>query len=217
MKGVPLTDELYDYIIQNFTERDELLDELVIHTEQNEIPLIQIAPEQGKFLYLLCKICNAKNALEIGSLTGYSGIFIARALPDDGKLITVDLIKKHSDAANMFFDKAGLSEKIEVVTSPGIDYMKKLKDSGKTFDFIFVDANKDSYPDYFHAAMELSHTGTVLVFDNALRSGRIIEEAGDDIELEGTQILNKLMANDKRIESLLIPIGDGFTIGRVTL
>lgn len=216
MKGVPLTEELYNYIIDNFTDRDELLDELVNYSEQNEIPLIQVAPEQGKFLYLLCKICDAKNALEIGTLSGYSGIFIARALPDNGKLITVDLIEKHSESAKMFFEKAGLNDKVEVVTASGLDYMKNLKDSGKTFDFIFVDANKDMYPEYFLAAMELSHTGTVLVFDNTLRSGRIVEEAGDDVYLKCTQILNEMVAKDERIESLLIPIGDGFTIGRVT-
>lgn len=215
MKSVPLNDELYNYILSKFVQEDSLLEELICETKELGYPLIQIAPEQGKFLYLICKMIKAETALEIGTLTGFSGIFIARGLSESGKLTTVDVEPKHAELAVKYFIKAGLQNKTDVVVSAGLDYMKKAIEESKKYDLIFIDAEKKSYPFYFEEAFKLSKPGTVLAFDNTMKHGNIINDAGDDENLRAIQKTNNLMASDKRVESLLIPIGDGITFGVV--
>src|SRR5690606_6616534 len=139
MKSVPLNKELYNYILEKFVPENPLLDELVSETEKAEIPLIQVAPEQGQFMYLLCKMKNAKNALEIGTLTGYSGIFIAKGLSDDGMLTTVDISDVNSDLAGKFFEKAGLKDKTNRIVGDAVEVMEDLAKKGNKYDFIFID------------------------------------------------------------------------------
>jgi caffeoyl-CoA O-methyltransferase len=215
MKGVPLNKELYNYILDLFVENDPLLDELVVETEKAEIPLIQVAPEQGKFMYLLCRMMKAKNALEIGTLAGFSGIYIARGLEDGGKLTTVDIEQKNSDFAGAYFEKAGLADKTERLVGDALEVMEDLVNESRKYDFIFIDADKISYPKYFEFAIALSNKGTVIAFDNMIKDGRVIEDASGDPDLRGIQVTNDIMGTDPRIESLLIPIGDGLTIGVV--
>lgn len=212
MKAVPLTENVYNYIIEKYVGSDSLLEELVAETEKLEIPLIQISPDQGKFLFLICRMLNAKNALEIGTLTGFSGIYIARGLSSEGKLLTVELEKKHADIAQKFFEKAGLKNKTQIFVSPALEQMKKFSAEKKIFDFIFIDADKVSYPDYYEEALKLSHSGTVIALDNMLKSGRVIEDAGDDNDLRAVQLMNGIISKDKRVDSLLVTIGDGLTL-----
>ena len=215
MKSVPLNKGLYNYILDTFVENDPLLDELIVETEKAEIPLIQVAPEQGKFMYLLCRMARAKDALEIGTLTGFSGMYIARGLEDGGKLTTVDIEEKNSALAGVYFEKAGLGDKVERIVGDAISVMENLVADGKKFDFIFIDADKISYPKYFEFALQRSNTGTVIAFDNMIKDGRVIEDASGDPDLRGIQVTNNLMGTDPRIESLLVPIGDGLTVGVV--
>lgn len=215
MKSVPLNKELYNYILELFVENDPLLEELIVETEKAEIPLIQVAPEQGKFMYLLCRMIRAKNALEIGTLTGFSGIYIARGLEEGGKLTTVDIEQKNSNFAGDYFEKAGLTDKTERIVGDALIVMEDLVEQGRQYDFIFIDADKISYPKYFELALALSHPGTVIAFDNMIKDGRVIEDASGDPDLRGIQVTNDLMSRDPRMESLLIPIGDGLTIGVV--
>lgn len=215
MKSVGLNEELYNYILDRFVPEEPLLDELLKETESLEIPLIQISPEQGKFLTLVCKMIRAKHALEIGTLTGFSGIHIARGLSNDGKLTTVELVKKHGETAEKYFKKSGLEDKIEVVISPALAYMKKLVSDKKQFDFIFIDADKVTYPDYFEEALKLSHPGTVIIMDNMIKNGRVVEDAGDDADLKAVQQTNDILSKDKRADTLLLPVGDGLTLSVV--
>lgn len=215
MKSVPLNEELYNYILDRFVPEDKLLEELIKETETLEIPLIQISPEQGKLFTLLCKMMNAKNALEIGTLTGFSGIHIARGLAEGGKLTTVELEQKHGDIASKYFEKAGLKEKTEVVISPALDQMKKLVQEKKEFDFIFIDADKINYPNYFEEAIKLSHKGTVIILDNMIKGGKVVEDAGDDPDLKAIQMTNDLISKDNRVDTLLLAIGDGITMSVV--
>jgi caffeoyl-CoA O-methyltransferase len=216
MKGVPLNDELYNYIIERYVPGEKLLDELVAETEKEEIPLIQVSPEQGKLLYLLTKMLNAKDALEIGTLTGYSGIHIARGLAAGGRLVTVDINPHNSAVAGRYFEKAGLKDSVELVVANAVDYMKQLSDENKKFDLIFIDADKINYPVYYEEAIKLSHSNTVIIFDNSLREGNIIREAREDEpELKQTQATNDLASSDTRVESLLLPVGDGMLMARV--
>lgn len=215
MKAVPMNEDLYKYITDRFIPKDNLLDELIKETEKLEIPLIQISPDQGKFLFLICKMINAKDALEIGTLTGFSGIHIARGLREGGMLTTVELEKKHGDIAKKYFEKAGLKDKTEVVISPALEQMKKLVSEKRKFDLIFIDANKTGYPEYFEEAINLSRSGTVIALDNMLKAGRVTEDPGEDEDLRAVQITNDLISKDSRVESLLVTIGDGLAVAVV--
>jgi len=212
MKGVPLNEELYQYILDTFVEEDDILKSVVKQAEERKFPLIQISPENGKFLYFLAKSVKAKRALEIGTLNGYSAIWVARALPKDGKLTTLELEPEHAKAARENFKKAGLSKKIKLIEGSAIESLKKLKK--KKFDFAFIDADKVSYPAYFDAVIKMMKKGGIIAVDNTLRDGQIISKTPDDA-IRGTQILNEKMAKHKKLVSLLIPISDGLTIGLV--
>lgn len=215
MKSVPLNDAIYNYILERFVPEDPLMEALLLETETLNIPLIQVSPDQAKFLYLICKMIRAKDALEIGTLTGYSGIHIAKGLQSGGKLITVELIQNHADLAKKYFEKAGLNGKVDIVVSPALEHIGKLIEESRKFDFIFVDANKESYPEYYEKGLKLSHPGTVIVFDNMIKHGRIVEEAGDDKELAAIQYTNDIISKDERVESLLLSVGDGLTLAVV--
>lgn len=215
LKSVQLNADVYNYIAERYAPSEKLLDDLLKETETLEIPMIQISLDQGKFLYLICKMINAKNALEIGTLTGFSGIHIARGLSDGGKLTTIELEQKHGDLAKKYFEKAGLKDKTEVIISPALEKMKELVSEKRKFDFIFIDANKTNYPDYFEEAVNLSHPGTVITLDNMLKGGRVIEDAGEDEDLRSIQLTNDIISKDKRVDSLLVTIGDGLAMAIV--
>jgi caffeoyl-CoA O-methyltransferase len=212
MKGVPLNEDIYNYIVDNFAVEDEILKQVVKNTEEKNFPLIQISPELGKFLYLLIKIINAKRVLEIGALTGYSTIWMARALPDDGKLITLEISKEHADEAKSNYKKAGLDGKIELILGKAMESLEKLK--GEKFDFVFIDADKVGYPAYFDKVINMVNTGGIITADNTLRKGEIVTNL-DDEAVKATRALNKKMAEDPRVESLLVPISDGLTMAWV--
>jgi predicted O-methyltransferase YrrM len=212
MKGVPLNEELYSYIVSVFAQEDDVLKHVVEETNAKKFPLIQISPENGKFLYLLIKIINAKRVLEIGTLTGYSSIWMARALPEEGKLTTLEISPEHAEEAKKNFKKAGLDSKIELILGSAMDSLDKLK--GEKFDFAFIDADKTAYPAYFDAVIGMMNKGGLITADNTLRDGEIVKENPDE-GTKAVQVFNKKAANDPRVESLLVPISDGLTVSRV--
>jgi len=212
MKGVPLNEQLYDYIVNTFAQEDDILKNIVKDTEEKEIPLIQVSPELGKFLQLLIKMVNAKKILEVGTLTGYSSIWMARALPDSGKVITLEISEVHANEAKSNFKKAALENKIELILGNASESLDKLKN--EKFDFCFLDADKTGYPGYFDKVIKMMNKGGIIAADNTLRDGAVVETNPD----EGTKAIieyNKKTANDSRVESLLIPISDGLTISFV--
>ncbi len=215
MKTVVMTEELHEYIQKHYAPGEKIFSELFEETERLGIPMIQISPDQGKFLYMLAKILGAKYALEIGTLTGYSAIHIARGLAHGGMLTTVDIERKHSEVAERYFEKAGVAGKTTAVTSGATEFMKTLADEGRKFDLIFIDADKTGYKAYFELALKLSHSGTVLIFDNMLKGGRVADPSESDPDLDAIREMNELIPNDSRVESLLMTIGDGFTLCRV--
>jgi len=210
MKGVPLNEELYQYIVSTFAEEDDVLKSAVADTEKNGMPLIQVSPENGKFLQLLMKMIGAKRVLELGTLGGYSTIWMARGLPDDGKLVTLEYEKKHAEVALNSFKRAGLENKIEIILGPALDSLDKLK--GQKFDFAFIDADKVNYPAYFEKVLALMNKGGIITADNTLRKGGVIDPNIDDEGTRAIQVFNKKVASDPRVESLLIPISDGVTV-----
>jgi predicted O-methyltransferase YrrM len=212
MKGVPLNEKLYSYIVDTFVEEDDLLKQIVADSEAKDIPLIQISPDNGKFLYMLVKMINAKQVLEIGALAGYSTIWMARAVGNDGKVITLEISEKHAEEAKNNYKKAGLENKIELMFGSALESIEKLKD--KKFDFVFIDADKENSSNYFEKVMALMNKGGIIACDNTLRFGKVVED-NPDSGTKGILDYNKKAANDPRVESLLVSISDGLTISRV--
>lgn len=212
MKGVPLNEELYNYIVDTFAEEDDILKHVVKRAEEMKFPLIQISPELGKFLFMLIKIIKAKRVLEIGTLTGYSTIWMARALHENGKVTTLEISKEHAEEAMNNFKSAGLESKIELMLGKAMDSLDKLEN--EKFDFVFIDADKIGYPAYYDKVIDMINHGGIISADNTLRKGEIVTNL-DDEAVKATRLLNKKIANDPRVESLLIPISDGLTIAWV--
>jgi predicted O-methyltransferase YrrM len=212
MKGVPLNDKLYSYIIDTFVEEDDILKQIVIDTEAKNIPLIQISPDNGKFLYLLIKMIRAKRVLEIGALAGYSTIWMARALSSDGKVTTLEISEKHAEEARGNYKKAGLEGKIELMFGSALDLLDKLQN--EKFDLVFIDADKENSSNYFDKVIGCMNKGGIIACDNTLKHGRVVEENPDD-STKGILKYNKKVASDPRVESLLVSISDGLTISLV--
>jgi len=212
MKGVPLNEELYNYIVNTFADEDEVLQNIVRETEINNIPLIQVSPELGKFLFLLVKLVKAKRVLEIGTLAGYSSIWMARALPEDGKLTTLEISRHHADFSLNNFKKAGLESKIELGFGNAMDSLENLK--SEKFDMCFIDADKTGYSEYFKKVITMMNKGGIIAADNTLKAGKVVEKDPDEYT-KGILDYNRLVAMDPRVESLLVPISDGLTISYV--
>jgi len=212
MKGVPLTEELYKYITDTFIHEDELLKQIVADTEAKNIPLIQVSPETGKLLGMFIKMIGARYILEIGTLTGYSTIWMARALPPDGKVTTLELTKAHADEALSNFKKAGLESRVELVLGKALESLDAL--AGRSFDMVFIDADKENCVNYFNKVINLVRPGGMIITDNTLRRGEVIDP-NPGPGAKGIIAYNKLVAGDSRVESLLVPIDDGITISLV--
>jgi predicted O-methyltransferase YrrM len=214
LKGVPINEKMHQYIVDTFAEEDEILKSLIRESESKGFPQIQITPDSGKLLHILIKMINAKNILEIGTLTGYSAIWMARALPKEGKLITLELETKHADLAGKYFKKAGLENIVEIKIGTALDSLNDLKN--ELFDFVFIDADKVNYPNYFNKVIPLLKPGSIIAADNTLRFGEIINEDSSDEGTIQTRKFNKMLSEDSRFISLLLSISDGITIGLYT-
>ncbi|MCK6256311.1 O-methyltransferase [Fictibacillus sp. KIGAM418] len=200
---------------------DPDLDYVLKANSEAGLPSIDVSPSQGKFLYLLTKLKGAKHILEIGTLGGYSSIWMARALPEDGRLITLEYSQKHADVARENIRKAGMDHKIEVLVGPALESLPTLKEKGFSFfDFIFIDADKPNNPNYLKWALMLSKPGTVIIGDNVVRDGEVVDGNSQDSSVLGSRALMDLLANEPRIEATAMQtVGskgyDGFVFGIV--
>ncbi len=185
------------------------------------LPQIQVSPPQGRMLTLLARIAGAKRVLEIGTLGGYSTICLARALPSDGALVTLELSPRHAEVARGNIARAGLEKVVEIRVGPAVDSLRQLESEGKApFDLVFIDADKAGNPDYLDYAVKLGHPGTVIVLDNAIRGGAIADPARNDPDVTGTRAALGRMGSDPRLSATAIQtVGgkgyDGFALGVV--
>src|SRR6187200_1742218 len=168
------------YIRDLVGAEDEILKATFNSTNEANIPPISVSANQGKFLQVLAKSCNAKKILEIGTLAGYSTIWMARALPKDGRLISLEYEQLHADVAAENIKRAGLDNTVEIRVGKAIDLLPVLAKENMVFDMIFIDADKPPYAEYFQWALKLSHVGTLIIADNVIRSGKILNEAEED-------------------------------------
>ncbi len=209
------------YLVETLIPSDPIMQEALKRNTAANLPAIDVAPNQGKLLYLLAKMRGAKRILEIGTLGGYSTIWLARALPEEGTLITLELDPKHAEVATANIAGAGLSSKVEVRLGPALDSLSKLHAEGaKPFDFIFIDADKPGYPAYFDWSMRLSGPGTVIIADNVVREGAIIEAESTDTSVQGVRhFFEKIAAIPNLEATALQTVGtkgyDGFALAVV--
>ena len=198
-------------ITQQFAAEDEGLQYALTAARQAGLPQIQISPIQGKLLQLLATACNAHKILEIGSLGGYSGIWLARALPSNGLLITLEINPIHANLVRTAFAKAGVSDRAEVRVGKALDLLPHLE-SEAPFDLVFIDADKPPYPQYLEWALRLTRPGSFIVADNCVRSGKAFDQPEDEA-MAGIVEYNKRIASDERLLSLLLAMDDDYTDG----
>lgn len=169
------------------------------------LPAISVSAPQGKLLYLVARAMGARRILEVGTLGGYSAIFLARALPAGGRLITLELSPKHADVARANLAQAGLGDRVDVRVGPAADSMKALvAERGAPFDLIFIDADKVGYPEYFRLALALSRPGTLIVTDNVVRDGAVADAASDDANVRAVRTLHEMIAAEPRVTATVI-------------
>lgn len=209
------------YFADLFIPSDSALEAVLKSAAAAGLPAINVAPNQGKLLMLLAQLQGARNILEIGTLAGYSAIWLARALPPGGRLVTLEFDPLHAKVARANFADAGFADVIELREGPAIDSLPQLVAENRgPFDFIFIDADKPGYPDYLPWALKLSRRGTVIIADNVVRNGAVIDADSEDVMVQGVRRFNALLAAEPRISTTAIQtVGskgyDGFVMARV--
>lgn len=209
------------YIAENLLPADTVLEAALRSNRSRGLPEIDVSPAQGKLLYLLAKLNSAKRILEVGTLGGYSTIWLARALPKGGRVVTLELEQHHADVARINFKMAGLSERIDLRVGPALKSLEAIgREKAEPFDLVFIDADKPNNPNYLDWAMRLSRPGTVIVCDNVIRDGAVIDERSGDPNVEGARAAFSFMAKHERLEATAIQtVGakgyDGFAIAIV--
>lgn len=212
MKGTPLTEDSYQYICDLFPAEDEFLRELNAEAETAGIPAIQISPEQLAFLQVFLRAMNARFVLEIGSLAGYSAIGMARALPEDAKVVCIEIEKRSVDFIHKKAEEAGLSHKIHLVNGNALDVLKDLE-PGFLFDFVFIDADKPNYAAYLELSLPLTRKGGVIAGDNALAWGKISDLSNTEPDVIGMQNFNRALSEHPQLQGCVVPVGDGMAMG----
>ena len=209
------------YITDLFVGSDAALEGALANSAAAQLPAIAVAPPQGKFLSILARSVQARRILEIGTLGGYSTIWLARALPADGRLITLEFEKLHAHVAQRNLEHAGVAGQVEIRIGPAADSLRQMITAGEApFDFIFIDANKEQYPEYLTLSLQLARPGTLILADNTVREGEVLNTSSTDERVHGVRHLHELLAHDTRLETTVLQtVGskgyDGFTLSLV--
>ena len=213
-KAIRITEKLEKYI-NNFSLKLNPIQQEIIEYNNTlgDVKRMQVATSQCHLLHLIIKTSNIKNVLEIGTFTGLSALSIALALPDDGKLIALDKDKETNKIAVSFFKKANLTNKIQTIVKPALDSLDELKNS--KFDMVFIDADKMNYKEYYEKSLKLLDKGGLIIVDNVLWHGEVADEDNLDKFTVNIRDFNTYVANDKRVEQIIVPLGDGMTVCRV--
>lgn len=217
-KFTAIDDDLHAYMVAHGARQDDVLRRVQAETEEmGEIAVMQIAPDQGAFMELLVRTVAAREALEVGTFTGYSAICIARGLRPGGRLLCCELSEEYAEIAARNFEDAGVADRIEIRIGPALDTLRALPER-EAFDFTFVDADKASYPAYYEEALARTRSGGLVLLDNVLRDGTVVDPgragAAEDENLRGTLDVNDRVRDDERVDVAMVGIADGLTIAR---
>ncbi len=215
-KTLRLDDRLYDYLLSVSLREPDILARLRDETLNRSDAEMQISPEQGQFMALLLKLIEARRTLEVGTFTGYSALVCALVLPEDGQLITLDIDEETTAIAQRYWAEAGIENRIELRLGRAEDSLRNFLDSGDqgSFDFMFIDADKTSYPIYYEMGLQLLRSGGLLAFDNVLWAGRVADPDAKDADTQALKAINLKIHADPRVDISMVPIGDGLTLAR---
>ncbi|MDC0452138.1 class I SAM-dependent methyltransferase [Candidatus Pelagibacter sp.] len=213
-KNLEITEKLEKYINNYSLKLNPIQQEIIDYNNTlGDVKRMQVATSQCHFLHLIIKTSNIKNVLEIGTFTGLSALSIALALPDDGKLVALDKDEGTNKIALDFFKKANLDNKIQTIVRPALDSLDELKNS--KFDMVFIDADKMNYKEYYERSLNLLDKGGLIIVDNVLWHGEVADDDNLDKYTINIRDFNTCVANDKRVEQIIVPLGDGMTVCRV--
>ena len=193
------------YIEDLFGKADPVLDAAIQDAAQAGLPAIQVSPGQGRLLRLLAQMAGARRILEIGTLAGYSAICLARALPEGGKLVTIEFVAAHAEVARRNLERARLAHMADIRVGDAAAVLRTMRHE-PPFDLIFIDADKPGYPTYLELVLPLSHPGTVIMADNLIRHGQVMGETPGDASLEAIRRFNRMLADDPRLDSTILPL-----------
>ena len=215
-RSISLTDSLYGYLLSVSLREPGVLRRLRDETAALPNARMQVAPEQGQFMALLARLMGARRCLEVGVFTGYSSLAVALALPDDGRIVACDVNEEWTSVARRYWAEAGVAHKIDLRLASALDTLQGLLAAGEagSFDFAFLDADKEHYPAYYERLLELVRPGGLIVADNTLWSGRVADPANDEASTVALRRFNELLLRDGRVDLSLVPIGDGLTLAR---
>ena len=213
-KAIRITEKLEKYI-KNFSLKLNPIQQEIIdyNNTLGDVKRMQVATSQCHFLHLIIKTSNIRNVLEIGTFTGLSALSIALALPENGKLIALDKNEETNKIAVSFFKKANLNNKIQTIVKPALDSLDELKN--RKFDMVFIDADKMNYKEYYERSLKLVNKGGLVIVDNVLWHGEVADENNLDKFTVNIRDFNDYVANDNRVEQIIVPLGDGMTVCRV--
>lgn len=213
-KTIGLDNQLYSYLLSVSLRESDILRRLREETATHPYSMMQIAPEQGQFMSLLVQLLGAKKTLEVGVFTGYSSLCVALGLPPDGKVIACDISEEYTSIARRYWKEAGVADKIDLRIAPALETLDKLLAEGQadTFDFAFIDADKENYEGYYERSLQLIRPGGAIAVDNVLWSGRVADPQVQDKSTQAIRDFNQKLHHDERVSLSLVPIADGLTL-----
>jgi len=212
-RTITLTDELVDYVQAVGVREHPILAGLRRETAALPEHNMQIAPEQGAFMALMVKLTGARRILEIGTFTGYSSTAMALAMPDDGRITCLDVSREWTDVARRAWADAGVDDRVDLRIGPAVESMRELEDDA--YDLAFIDADKTSYDAYYEGCLRVLRPGGLIMIDNVLQHGRVVEADADDDSVRAIRALNDKIATDERVDHVLLPLADGLTMVRL--
>ena len=214
--SINLTERVHEYLQSVTLREDEVMQRCRAETARHEWAGMQISPELGQFMGMLVKMLNARKIIELGVYTGYSSLCMARAMPEGGKLIACDVKKEYTDKAEEYWQAAGVAGKIELRLAPALDTLADLLRTGEagSFDFIFVDAIKEEYSDYYPLNYRLLRSGGLMAVDNVLWGGDVANPDNQTAETNAIRAFNRMVHEDARVDMCMLPVGDGLTLVR---
>jgi predicted O-methyltransferase YrrM len=213
-KSIGLSDELHEYLLSMSLRESAVMERLREETAHHPKAQMQIAPEQAQFFQFLLRLIGARRTIEVGVFTGYSALAAAEVLPPSGELVACDVSEEYTEVARRYWEAAGVADQIDLRIAPAEETLNALLDDGQagTFDFSFIDADKETYDTYYEQSLELLRPGGVIALDNVFRDGRVTDPDVEDESVRAIQDLNEKLHTDDRVDLTMLPVADGVTL-----